>query len=123
MIKKKFKCGDYIMYRGNKYEITKVSSNWYDVTVVPPHDWEYVTGIGPGGEDDMYPAPKNMQMTVAELIYELKKFNPYAKVCGGDNFNNRIAIGWSGDDGVPSKSDCKYVCLDVAGSENKEQEQ
>lgn len=121
MLKGKFKEGDYIMYRGHKYEITKVSSKWYDVNAIPPYDYDdgIVTGIGPGGEDNMTLADKDEQMTVAEFIWKLQKFNPEAKVCIGDNFYNRVSIGWGYSEGC-TKENCEYVCLDNAGQENKE---
>lgn len=123
MLKGKFKVGDRIMYRGYQYEITNVASNWYDVEAIPPYDYidGIVTGIGPGGEDGMRLAKKDEQMTVAELIWNLQKFNPKAKVCIGDNFSNRVSIGWGYSDGC-TKKNCEYVCLDIAGQENKEEE-
>jgi hypothetical protein len=58
-------------------------------------------------------------VTVSDLICELRKFNPKATVCIGDNFNNRVSLGWSGGDGG-DKEHCWYVCLDDASTENKE---
>ena len=123
MLKNKFKKGDYIMYRGYKYEITNVANNWYDVKAIPPYDYVdgKVTAIGPGGEDKMTLADKDKQMSVAEFIYELQKFNPDAKVCIGDNLNNRVSIGWGYSEGC-TKENCEYLCLDIEGQENKEEE-
>lgn len=123
MLKGKFKKGDYIMYRGHKYEITNVTNRWYDVEAIPPYDYVdgKVTAIGPGGEDNMTLAGKDEQMTVAEFIHELKKYNPEAKVCIGDNFNNRVSISCGYSDGC-TKKNCEYVCLDNAEQQNKEEE-
>ena len=124
MLKGKFKVGDYIMYQGYKYEITNVANNWYDVKAIPPYDYidGKVTAIGPGGEDEMELAEKNNQMTVAEFIWELSAFNPNAKVCIGDNFNNRVSLGWSGGDGC-TRGNCEYLWLNIEGQENKEEEE
>lgn len=117
---KRFKVDDIIKYRGYKYRIYNVGKNWYDVDAIPPYDEDgRVTCIGFAAQDNMTLADKDEQMTVAEFIYELQKFNPYTKVCIGDNFNNRVSIGWSGADGFGSKRGCDYVCLDVAGNEEK----
>lgn len=122
MFKKKFKEGDYVIYRDHKYKITNVAVNWYDVEAIPPYDEDgVVTAIGPGGEDKMTLADKDEQMTVAEFIWELSAFNPNAKVCIGDNFNNRVSLGWSGGDGC-TRWNCEYVCLDIEGQEDKEEE-
>ena len=120
-MKTNFKVGDRIMYKGYMYEIREVGKHWYDVEAIPPYDMEdgIVKCIGLGGEKDMSRVPKGHQMTVAEFIHELYKFNQTAKVCIGDNFGNSVSIGWSGRDG-DSKENCEYVCLDVLGKEEKE---
>lgn len=121
-MKKNFKVGDRIMYKGYMYMITKVWGNYYDVSAIPPYDEDgVVTSIGEAGSDGMTKVPKNHQMTVGEFIYELQKFNPKAKVCVGDNFNNRVSIGWGYSEGC-SKKNCEYVCLDVAETENNEKD-
>lgn len=121
MTKKKFKVGDHIMYKGYKYLITSVKGNfYYELEAIPPYDEDgIVLSIGPGGWDGMTLAPEHDQMTVAEFIYELQKFNPKAKVCIGDNFSNRVSIGWGYSEGC-TKENCEYLCLNVAGEENEE---
>ena len=64
---------------------------------------------------------KTMIETVKDLIEALTEFNQSATVCIGDNFNNRVELGWSGnEDGSCTKAGCKYVCLDIKGQEEKE---
>ena len=60
-----------------------------------------------------------MIVTVKDLIKELLDFNPDAIVQIGDNFENRVALGWSGGEGC-AKKDCQYLCLDIAGNEKDE---
>ena len=57
--------------------------------------------------------------TVKDLITALLEFNMDAKVCGGDNFGNRISLGWSGGEGC-AKKDCEYLCIDIIGHESVE---
>ena len=57
-------------------------------------------------------------VTVLDLIRELLQFNPRATVCIGDNFNNRVSLGWSGGEGC-DKGHCSYVCLDEANEEKE----
>ena len=57
--------------------------------------------------------------TVKDLIKALEEFNPDATVCIGDNFGNRVELGWSGSDGCTKKG-CEYLCLDIMGQEEKE---
>ena len=59
--------------------------------------------------------------TVKDLITALLDYNQDATVCIGNNFDNRVALGWSGGDGC-KKKDCQYLCLDMADGENVEQE-
>lgn len=63
---------------------------------------------------------KNIE-TVKDLITALLDFNMDAKVCIGDNFENRVSLGWSGGEGC-KKKDCQYVCLDLSLGENTERE-
>ena len=119
-MKTNFKVGDRIMYRGYMYEISQVAKNWYVVEAIPPYDMEdgIVKCIGFAGEKDMSRVPKDHQMTVAELIHELYKFNPKALVCGGGNFGNRIELSWGYSEGC-TKENCQYVCINnVVDSEN-----
>ena len=119
-MKKNFKVGDHIMYKGYMYEIKNIGEKWYDVIAIPPYDTDgIVVCIGEGGYNDMTKVSKDHQMTVAEFIYELQRFNPKAKVCIGDNFNNRVSIGWGYSEGCTEKN-CEYLCLDIAGQENTE---
>ena len=59
--------------------------------------------------------------TVKDLITALLDYNQDAKVCIGNNFNNRVALGWSGGEGC-KKKDCQYLCLDMADGGDFEQE-
>ena len=59
--------------------------------------------------------------TVRDLMKALEEFNPDATVCIGDNFGNRVELGWSGGEGC-AKKDCKYLCLDIMGQENNEKQ-
>lgn len=59
--------------------------------------------------------------TVKDLIIALLDYNQEAKVCIGNNFYNRVALGWSGGDGCKKKN-CQYLCLDIADGENTEHE-
>ena len=53
-MKKNFKVGDRIMYRGYMYTITKIENNYYDVSAIPPYDEDgVVTCIGEAGSDGM----------------------------------------------------------------------
>lgn len=56
--------------------------------------------------------------TVKDLVEELLKFRPDAKVCIGGNFDNRVSLGWGWSEGA-TKETCEYVCLDIAGTEEK----
>ena len=59
-----------------------------------------------------------MIVTVKDLIKELLDFNPDAIVQIGDNFENRVALGWSGSEGC-DKTNCKYLCLDIDGQDTE----
>ena len=60
--------------------------------------------------------------TVTDLIDALKDVNPKATVCIGDNFYNRVSLGYGGADGC-TKKNCEFLCLDIAGrTENCEHE-
>jgi len=59
--------------------------------------------------------------TVRDLIKALESINPDAKVCIGDNFENRVELGYGGAEGC-TKKNCEYLCLDIRGQENKEKE-
>lgn len=113
------------MYTGHMYEITNIEenpngNNNYGVSAIPPYDEEgIVVCISEAGSDGMTKVPKDHQMTVGEFIYELQKFNPKAKVCIGDNFNNRVSIGWGYSEGC-TKENCEYLCLDIEGKEDTE---
>lgn len=118
--KHNFKPGDRIIYRGHQYEIVKIDNNFYDLKAIPPYDSDgMVSSVGPGGEDGMKPVPKNHQMTVGELIYELKKFNQEAKVYIGDNFYNRISISFGYSENC-AKKNCQFVGFNIADEDNTE---
>lgn len=57
--------------------------------------------------------------TVRDLNKALEEFNQDAIVTIGDNFNNRLELGWGFSDGC-TKKNCQYVCLDIRGQENDE---
>ena len=42
--------------------------------------------------------------TVTDLIDALKDVNPKATVCIGDNFYNRVSLGYGGADGCTKKN-------------------
>ena len=62
---------------------------------------------------------RKMIETVRDLIKELANYNPDAKVSIGDNFDNRVSLGYGFSEGCTPKT-CEYVCLDIMGKENKE---
>lgn len=57
--------------------------------------------------------------TVRDLIKALEEFNQDAIVTIGDNFDNRVELGWGWVEGC-TKENCQYVCLNIRGQENSE---
>lgn len=82
----KFKVGNVILYRGQKYEITAIrlcgDNIWYDVKALEPYtDDELKTGIGPGGVKDMkllsaYERPKTLEDIKNEKVMSIREWEP-----------------------------------------------